>query len=218
MLKYTEHILLLQITFTHHYYWFTGVGYWTTQNLHYHFISCTSLLLIHKYGMLNYTEPSLLRHITALDYYWFTGIACWTTRNLYYYFTLLHFTATDSQVWLAKLNGTLSLTMGAHLYLKFIWSSRVRRLLPNRYPLRVPLFATACLLPVLHPLYVNIKLSGIILWVSGMILDNGRGQRTCLFSQGNPRGCVERLDRTNYEDTSRRGLNPMTRTHTLDEL
>jgi hypothetical protein len=33
--------------------------------------------------------------------------------------------------------------------------------------------------------------------VSGIILGNGRSQRTCLFSQGNPHlhGCVERLDR-----------------------
>jgi hypothetical protein len=30
----------------------------------------------------------------------------------------------------------------------------------------------------------------------------GRSQRTCLFSQGNPRGYVERLDGANYEDTS----------------
>jgi hypothetical protein len=36
---------------------------------------------------------------------------------------------------------------------------------------------------------------------SVMILGNGRTQRTCLFSQGYPRGCVEKLDRANYEDT-----------------
>jgi hypothetical protein len=37
--------------------------------------------------------------------------------------------------------------------------------------------------------------------ISVMILGNGRTQRTCLFSQGDPRGCVEKLDRANYEDT-----------------
>jgi hypothetical protein len=36
--------------------------------------------------------------------------------------------------------------------------------------------------------------------ISRMILGNGHSQRTCVFSQGNPRGRVESLDRANYED------------------
>jgi hypothetical protein len=41
------------------------------------------------------------------------------------------------------------------------------------------------------PVVVNLGLSGIMLWVSGINVCNGRSQRTCLFSQGNPRDCVE---------------------------